>query len=630
MNPTLEFKISQLPESPGVYQMKRAGEIIYVGKAINLKNRVRQYFHSSKDHTPKVQAMVANIDDFDIILCDTELEALILECNLIKKYRPYYNILLKDDKQFPYIRIDLRQDYPRVELVRRVEKDGAKYFGPYIGATVVRDVLEVLHNSFPLRTCRHDFSFGHGVGGRHRPCLRYQMGLCLAPCTGNVFPGQYRQMLDEILAFLNGKHEDVVRKMRAQMLEASKNLDFERAATLRDRIAAMERVLQKQKALAVSGGDQDVVAVASDGVDAVVEVIYMREGKILGSDHFIMQRAEAQEEESLAMFLLQYYDNAPYIPKEILLGEAVEDLDVMEKLLTEKKGARVHILVPQRGDKKKLVDMARKNAEDIASKRREQFIRQKARTVGACRELAQALGLDFVPRRIEGYDISNTQGTLSVASMVVAINGQPARNQYRHFRIKTVVGANDFASMAEVITRRFTHGLKERHEREQAGLDPDAGSFSKLPDVILIDGGPEQLLFAHRAMQEAGASVPMFGLAKRFEEIYLPGREDPIVLDRRSNALHLVQYVRDEAHRFGITHHRALRGKEGLRSELSAIPGVGPKKQAALIRHFRSVKAIFEATQEELCQVEGISTGLAQRIYDYAAQRGKPSSRPQE
>ena len=416
MNPTLEFKISQLPESPGVYQMKRAGEIIYVGKAINLKNRVRQYFHSSKDHTPKVQAMVANIDDFDIILCDTELEALILECNLIKKYRPYYNILLKDDKQYPYIRIDLRQDYPRVELVRRVEKDGAKYFGPYIGATVVRDVLEVLHNSFPLRTCRHDFSFGHGVGGRHRPCLRYQMGLCLAPCTGNVFPGQYRQMLDEILAFLNGKHEDVVRKMRAQMLEASKNLDFERAATLRDRIAAMERVLQKQKALAVSGGDQDVVAVSSDGVDAVVEVIYMREGKILGSDHFIMQRAEAQEEESLAMFLLQYYDNAPYIPREILLGEAVEDLDVMEKLLTEKKGSRVHILVPQRGDKKKLVDMARKNAEDIASKRREQFIRQKARTVGACKELADALGLDFVPRRIEGYDISNTQGTLSVAS----------------------------------------------------------------------------------------------------------------------------------------------------------------------------------------------------------------------
>ncbi len=617
MNPTLEFKISQLPENPGVYQMKRAGEIIYVGKAINLKNRVRQYFHSSKDHTPKVQAMVANIDDFDIILCDTELEALILECNLIKKYRPYYNILLKDDKQYPYIRIDLRQDYPRVELVRRVEKDGAKYFGPYIGATVVRDVLEVLHNSFPLRTCRHDFSFGHGVGGRHRPCLRYQMGLCLAPCTGNVFPGQYRQMLDEILAFLNGKHEDVVRKMRAQMLEASKNLDFERAATLRDRIAAMERVLQKQKALAVSGGDQDVVAVSSDGVDAVVEVIYMREGKILGSDHFIMQRAEAQEEESLAMFLLQYYDNAPYIPREILLGEAVEDLDVMEKLLTEKKGARVHILVPQRGDKKKLVDMARKNAEDIASKRREQFIRQKARTVGACRELADALGLDFVPRRIEGYDISNTQGTLSVASMVVAINGQPARNQYRHFRIKTVVGANDFASMAEVISRRFTRGERERIEAQNEGRVPDG--FADLPDLVLIDGGPEQLRFA----QEAIHAVPMekypamFGLAKRLEEIYLPGREDPIRLDEHSEALRLIQRVRDEAHRFAITHHRGLRTKRSVASRLEEIPGIGATRRRALLTHFPNVDAIREATMEELLDVPGMNRPAAEAVYAF-------------
>ena len=617
MNATLEFKLSQLPESPGVYQMKKAGEVIYVGKAVNLKNRVRQYFHASRDHTPKVRAMVANIDDFETILCDTELEALILECNLIKKYRPYYNILLKDDKQYPYIRIDLREDYPRVELVRRVEKDGAKYFGPYIGATVVRDVLETLHATFPLRTCRHEFSFGHGMGGRHRPCLRHQMGLCLAPCTGNVFPGQYRQMLEEILAFLNGRHEDVIRGLRAQMLEASKDLQFERAAQLRDRINAMEQVLQKQKALTVSGGDQDVIAVSSDGVDAVVEVIYLREGKILGSDNFTMQRAEAQEQESLSMFLLQYYDNAPYIPREILLGEPVEELDVMEQLLSEKKGARVHLFVPQRGDKKKLVDMAKKNAEDIAAKRREQFVRQRARTVGACAELAKALGLDFVPRRIEGYDISNTQGTLSVASMVVAIDGQPARSQYRHFRIKTVVGANDFASMAEVISRRFARGERERLEAEKEGRVPDG--FADLPDLVLIDGGPEQLRFAQDAMH----GVPMekypamFGLAKRLEEIYLPGREDPIRLDAHSEALRLIQRVRDEAHRFAITHHHGLRNKRSVASRLEEIPGVGATRRRALLTHFPNVEAIREATMEELLAVPGMNRPAAEAVYAF-------------
>ncbi len=617
MNQTLEFKISQLPESPGVYQMKKGGEVIYVGKAVNLKNRVRQYFHSSRDHTPKVRAMVANIEDFDIILCDTELEALILECNLIKKYRPYYNILLKDDKQYPYIRIDLKQDYPRVELVRRIEKDGAKYFGPYIGATVVRDVLEVLHNSFPLRTCRHEFSFGKGVGGKHRPCIRYQMGLCLAPCTGNVMPGQYRQMLDEIIAFLNGRHEDVVEHLRRKMEEAAKNWEFERAAMYRDRVTAMEQVLQKQKAIAVAGGDQDVIAVASDGVDAVVEVIFMREGKILGNDHFIMQRAEAQQEESLVMFLLQYYDNAPYIPKEILLGEECEDLEVMEKLLSEKKGSRVHIAVPKRGEKVRLVEMARKNAGDIAQKRREQFVKQKARTVGACKELADALGLDFTPRRIEGYDISNTQGTLSVASMVVAIDGQPARSQYRHYRIKTVVGANDFASMAEVIGRRFTRGERERLEAQKKGVLPDG--FADLPDLVLIDGGPEQLRFAQDAMH----AVPMekypamFGLAKRLEEIYLPGRDDPIRLDEHSEALRLIQRIRDEAHRFAITHHRGLRAKRSVASRLEEIPGIGATRRRALLTHFPNLEAMQNASLEELMEAPGMNRPAAEAVFAF-------------
>lgn len=617
MNQILEFKLSQLPESPGVYQMKRGGEIIYVGKAINLKNRVRQYFHYSREHTAKVQAMVTNIDDFDIILCDTELEALILECNLIKKHRPYYNILLKDDKQYPYIRIDMKQDYPRVELVRRTQKDGAKYFGPYIGATVVRDVLEVLHNSFPLRTCKMDLHFGKGVGGKHRPCIRHQMGLCLAPCTGSVMPGQYVQMLDEIIAFLNGRHEDVVEKLRGRMMEASANMEFEKAAMYRDRVAAMEQVLQKQKAITVGGGDQDVIAVASDGVDVIVVVIFMREGKILGSDHYVMQRAEAQESEGLAMFLLQYYDAVPYIPKEIILGEPCDDLEVMEKLLSEKKGARVRITLPKRGEKVRLVEMARKNASDIASKRREQFIRQKSRTIGACKELGEALGLDFVPRRIEGYDISNTQGTLSVASMVVAINGQPARSQYRHYRIKTVIGANDFASMAEVIGRRFTRGERERLEAQAKGVAPDG--FADLPDLVLIDGGPEQLRFALDSIH----TIPMekypamFGLAKRLEEIYLPDREDPIRLDEHSEALRLIQRIRDEAHRFAITHHRGLRAKRSVASRLEEIPGIGATRRRALLTHFPNIDAIKNATMEELLQVQGMNTPAAQSVFDF-------------
>ena len=504
-----------------------------------------------------------------------------------------------------------------MELVRRIEKDGAKYFGPYIGATVVRDVLEVLHNSFPLRTCKHEFSFGHGVGGRHRPCIRHQMGLCLAPCTGNVMPGQYRQMLDEIIAFLNGRHEDVVEHLRRKMEEASKNWEFEKAAMYRDRVTAMEQVLQKQKAIAVAGGDQDVIAVASDGVDAIVEVIFMRGGKILGNDHFIMQRAEAQQEESLAMFLLQYYDNAPSIPREILLGEECEDLEVMEKLLSEKKGSRVHIAVPKRGEKVRLVEMARKNAEDIAQKRREQFVRQKARTVGACKELADALGLDFTPRRIEGYDISNTQGTLSVASMVVAIDGQPARSQYRHYRIKTVVGANDFASMAEVISRRFTRGERERLEAQKKGVLPDG--FADLPDLVLIDGGPEQLRFA----QDAIHAVPMekypamFGLAKRLEEIYLPGRDDPIRLDEHSEALRLIQRIRDEAHRFAITHHRGLRTKRSVASRLEEIPGIGATRRRALLTHFSNLEALGNATLEELLDVPGMNRPAAEAVYAF-------------
>lgn len=620
MNPTLAYKIKMLPESPGCYIMKSRGEIIYVGKAVNLKNRVRQYFHGS--HTPKVAAMVSRVDDFDLMLCQTNFEALTLECNLIKKHRPFYNILLKDDKHYPYLRIDLSEPFPRLTLARNMDdqRAGVKYFGPYIGATAVRQVMDEVRRFFPLRTCNLSFP----VKSPRRPCVHHQIGQCLAPCAGGVSEEEYRAILMRVIDFLNGDSRELLSELTREMNVASARMEYEQAAVLRDKIADIRQLMEEQHAIQTRDVEQDVLAVAQDDQDAMVQLTHIRAGRIEGGRAFLMEHCGAEApEEVLAGFLTQYYDDDHLIPRNVLAQALPEPLDELERWLRERRGGAVTLAVPQRGDKVDLVRLALKNAEDALSKHRQSAEVKDMRTRQAMLELKEALHLPALPRRIEGYDISNTQGILSVASMVVFQDGLPDKKAYRIYRIKTVEGANDFASMAEVITRRFTHGLRERHEREQAGLDPDAGSFSKLPDVILIDGGPEQLLFAHRAMQEAGASVPMFGLAKRFEEIYLPGREEPIVLDRRSNALHLVQHVRDEAHRFGITHHRALRGKEGLKSELSAIPGVGPKKQAALIRHFRSVKAIFEATKEELCQVEGISAGLAQRILDYAAQRSK-------
>ncbi len=614
MNETLEFKLSQLPDSPGVYQMKSHGELIYVGKAVSLKNRVRQYFHHSAAHTPKVQAMVERIDDFEIILCDTELEALILECNLIKRYRPFYNILLKDDKQYPYIRLDLNADYPTLRFARRVEKDGAKYFGPYMGATMVREVLDMLNKVFSLRTCKQDIRFGDPPA-KHRPCLRYQMGQCLAPCQGGVLPGAYKPLVDQAVAFLSGKQDQLLDSLRQQMLEASKALQFERAAALRDRIQAVEALLQKQKALSVEGEDRDVLCAVPDGALVLVQALFLRGGKIVGSERFPLEGEGNDLSESLQMFVLQYYDAAPFVPREILLSQDVEDREVLEALLTEKKGSRVHILVPQRGEKRRLVEMACKNAQDEIKKRNEQFIRQRQRTLGACEELARAIGLEQPPRRIEGYDISNTQGTLSVASQVVMIDGVPAKSEYRHYRIKTVVGPNDFASMAEVIHRRFTRGERERLEALAQGKTPTG--FGDLPDLVLIDGGPEQLKYALEAVRQVPMEryPPMFGLAKRFEEIYLPDRQDPIRLDRHSEALRLIQRLRDEAHRFAITHHKKLRGQAAVRSRLESIPGVGPARRRALLTHFRNMDQIAAASVEQLLEAPGMTRPTAEAVY---------------
>lgn len=618
MNPQLEIKLRQLPDSPGCYLMKSRGEIIYVGKAKNLKNRVRQYFQSSRNHTPKVLAMVEKVDDFDIVLVDGELEALILECNLIKLHQPFYNILLKDDKQYPYIRIDTRQDFPRVELVRRMGRDGARYFGPYIGATVVREMLDVLGQEFPLRTCVNMPS----GGAARRACVHAQIGQCLAPCTGGVTREEYHKVIDRVIAFLSGSDSGVMDMLDRQMREASAAMQFEKAAVYRDRLRAVREIMQKQKAVNTRGDDYDVLACASDGVDALVQALFMRDGKLLGSESFVMERGDGESAgELIESFMLQYYDEDHPIPPMILVQELTSDADTLTALLREKRGGAVEIRLPQRGDKRQMMEMAQKNARDAADKRAAQLRRSYERTTGALEELQRVLGLERLPRRIEGYDISNTQGALSVASMVVMEDGLPAKKEYRHFRIKTVEGANDFASMHEVIERRFRHGLEEQAELEAEGRNADEGKFSRMPDLVLIDGGPVQLANALDAAAQVGVNVPMFSLAERIDEIYLPGREETIYLDRHSSALHLIQRLRDEAHRFAITHHRKLRARGSISSQLDSIAGVGERRKRALLKHFKSVESLRAATVEELLEAEGMTRPVAEAVHAFFHQQ---------
>ncbi|NLO86743.1 MAG: excinuclease ABC subunit UvrC [Clostridiales bacterium] len=618
MNETLLYKIKMLPESPGCYIMKSEGEIIYVGKAVNLKNRVKSYFQGS--HTPKVAAMVSRVDDFDLMLCQTNFEALTLECNLIKKHMPFYNIKLKDDKHYPYLRLDLNETFPRLTLARRMDaKDGAKYFGPYICATDVKRVLEEVRRFFPLRTCTLKLPLTRA----HRPCVHHQIGRCLAPCAGKVTEAEYRSILTQVVAFLNGDSRELLAKLNEDMIKASVNMEYEQAATLRDKIIAVKQFMEQQNAIQTQQVEQDIIAVAVDEVDAMVQLTHIRGGKMEGGRAFLIENSVTEEpDQIIANFITQYYDDEHLIPRNVLAQALPEPFDELEHWLREKKGAAVTLSVPQRGDKVDLIRLSLKNAEDMLIKHRMSAFVKDSRTKRAMAELQEALSLASIPMRIEGYDISNTQGNQSVAAMVVFEGGVPNKKAYRYFRIKTVEGPNDFASIAEVISRRLTHGIAERKEREEAGLDLDGGSFSKMPDLILIDGGPEQLKYAQRAMKQAGANIPMFSLAERLEEVFLPNRIDPIILDRRSNALHLITFVRDEAHRFGITQHRAIRGKEGLKSELSNIEGIGKKKQLALIKHFRSVKGIFQASQEELCAVDGISKVLAERILAYSRERG--------
>ena len=620
----LELKIARLPDSPGCYLMKNAeGTIIYVGKAVNLKNRVRSYFRDTA-HTPKVTAMISHIADFDILLCDSNLEALCLECNLIKEHKPYYNILLKDDKHYPYIRVDLREPFPRLTLARRMQKDGARYFGPYIGATAVKQVIDAVRDVFPLRTCKLKFPLKRPV----RPCINYDIKKCLAPCAGKCTEAEYWDMMDGVLAFLSGDYQPVIDQLTRGMTEAAEHMEYEKAAALRDKIRDVRGLMERQIAIRTDRSEQDIIALSQDGLDAMAQIIYVRGGRMLGGDHFLLEREGAEEPgEVLAEFLTQYYEEGGLIPRNVLVQTLPEGMqEQLEQWLRQQKGAAVTLLTPKRGEKHDLVLLAEKNAKDALEKRNAKAAVQEERTVGAAASLGKILGLPAFPRRIEGYDISNTQGIQSVGSMVVFIDGEPAKKEYRQFKIKTVEGANDFASLNEVLGRRFAHGLKEKAEREAQGLPAVGGKFSDLPDLILIDGGPQQVRFARDAMLQQGVDIPMFGLAERFEEIFLPDREEPIVLDHHTPELQLVQRIRDEAHRTAITHHRALRGKAFTHSQLEDIPGIGPKRRKALLKHFGSIKAIRDATEDELLAVDGINKPAAEAIRAWAE---KPLSNAQ-
>ena len=608
----LERKIRLLPDSPGCYLMKSLdGTVIYVGKAVNLKNRVRSYFRDTA-HTPKVAAMISHIDDFEILLCETNLEALMLECNLIKHYKPYYNILLKDDKHYPYLKADIRQPFPRLEIARRMERDGAKYFGPYIGANAVRQVIEAVRDVFPLRSCRQALP----PARPKRPCMNYELGRCLAPCAGKCTEGEYAEMMNGVMNFLNGNYDSVLSRLQKDMEEAAAAMRYEKAARIRDKMKDVRGMMERQIALQTDNSEQDLIALAQDGLDAMVQILYVRGGRMIGGDHFSLPREGGEDPgEVLAGFMIQYYEHAGLIPRNVLCQELPEGMaEQLESWLRQKKGAAVTLATPKRGEKHDLIILAEKNAADALQKRNARRTVHEERTSGAAKKLGEILGMDRYPRRIEGYDISNTQGVQSVAAMVVFIDGEPARKEYRHFRIRTVEGADDFASLYETLRRRYAHAMREEESGESA-------KFTALPDLILIDGGPQQPRFARQAILDLGLEPPaMFGLAEKREEIWLPGAAEPILLDHRTPELQLVQRIRDEAHRFGIIHHRTLRQKASLHSRLEEIPGIGPARRKELLKAFGSLKAIREADTEALCRVRGMNRAAAEAVRTWAEQ----------
>lgn len=603
-----EDDLKLLPDKPGVYLMKDAsGKIIYVGKAVSLKNRVRSYFQASRNLSPRIRNMVKQIDRLEFITTNSELEALALECNFIKEEHPKYNIRLRDDKQYPWVKVTLAERFPQIYITRKLKRDGSKYYGPYTDVGAIRDTLRLLRRIFPLRSCRHDLDRER----IERPCLNYHIRRCLAPCSGNVDPRKYREMIDQVCLFLEGRQLELRDRLFREMQEASARREYELAAQIRDQIRDIEKVLEKQKVVSDAGDDSDVFGVAQDERGTIVQVFQIRRGKLVGRDYFSLNEGgETPPFEVLEAFLTQYYDGAGFIPRLVLLPFNLDNVSVFEKWLGESRGGAVQVKTPQRGEKLQLVQMATENARILLAQERTREKQQLSRTTAILEELQRVLGLEKLPLRIEGFDISNTQGTEAVASMVVFENGQPKGSDYRRFKIRTIEGPNDFAMLQEAVGRRFRKGLEEREK-----LVTEKGKFAKFPDLLLIDGGKGQLSAVRETLAELGLShLPTLGLAKQEEEIYLPEQEEPIRLERRSEALRLLQRVRDEAHRFAITYHKSLRDRHTVQSELDRIQGIGPKRKQLLLEYFGSIKRIREATVAELTRVPGINPKIAESI----------------
>ncbi len=590
-------------------------EIIYVGKAISLKNRVRQYFQSSRGKTAKIQKMVAHIAYFEYIITDSEMEALVLECNLIKEHRPKYNTMLMDDKGYPYIRITVDEAFPRVMMARTMKKDKSRYFGPYTSAGAVKDTLDLVHKLYKIRTCSRNLPRDMG---KDRPCLNYHIKQCSAPCQGYVSQEAYWEGVHQVIDFLGGKYETLMKELEDKMNHAAEELEFEEAIRYRELIQSVKHVAQKQKITdSTSTDDRDVIAMAQEGRDAIVQVFFVREGKLIGRDHFHLTVAEGDSKASvLSSFVKQFYSGTPFLPRELFLQEEMEDADIIGQWLSEKKGKKVTIKVPKKGEKERLVELAAKNARMVLDQDREKIKREELRTVGALNQIAGWLSLTGL-KRIEAFDISNISGFQSVGSMVVFENGKPKRNDYRKFKIKWVQGANDYASMDEVLTRRFVHGLEEK--RELGSQHTDVGSFTRFPDLIMMDGGRGQVNIALEVLNRLGITIPVCGMVKddhhRTRGLYYNNVEIPI--DRHSEGFHLITRIQDEAHRFAIEYHRSLRGKGSVHSILDDIPGIGPKRRKALMRAFASLEEIREADMETLRAVEGMNEGSARAVYEF-------------
>ena len=607
----IEEELKKLPSKPGVYLMHdEKDNIIYVGKAISLKNRVRQYFQSSRNKGAKIEQMVTHIRRFEYIVTDSELEALVLECNLIKEHRPKYNTMLMDDKGYPFIKVTVNEAYPRVMLARTMQKDKAKYFGPYTSAGAVKDTIELVRKIYNIRNCNRNLPRDIG---KERPCLNYHIKQCKAPCQGYISEQEYRKSIDQVMRFLNGHYDEVLKDLETKMQEASENMEFERAIEYRELLGSVKRIAEKQKITDSRGEDRDILAVAKDAEDAVVQVFFIRGGRLIGRDHFFLRNAsDSTKGELLTSFIKQFYAGSPFIPGELMTHEELEEQELLEEWLTKKREHRVHIRVPKKGEKEKLVELARKNAALVLNTDKERLKREEGRTIGAVKEIERLLGLDNLVR-MEAYDISNTSGFASVGSMVVYEKGKPKRNDYRKFKIKSVSGPDDYASMEEVLTRRFNHGIEELEEGKELG------SFTAFPDLILMDGGKGQVNIALSVLEKLNLQIPVCGMVKddnhRTRGLYYNNEEIPI--DRNSEGFKLITRIQDEAHRFAIEFHRKLRSQGQVHSVLDDIPGVGPARRKALMKHFVNIDAIRNASVEELKELPSMNEKSAIEVYKF-------------